>query len=125
METGWTSAVVPFGADQTVYVVIDNYGQDSTRHEIEIERDDLETIIVDLMAGKFNDPVRVIAFNTLEHWSKDLSKDIVREVEVRSDINGTPVPDHLLDFCERHRVRPSLAADAESAVSQNDLAVSH
>jgi hypothetical protein len=35
----------------------------------------LETIITDLMSGQFNDPIRVVAFNTLEHWS-DGARDV-------------------------------------------------
>jgi hypothetical protein len=27
--------------------------------------------------------VRVVAFNTLEHWSKDVSRDIAREIQTR------------------------------------------
>ena len=35
--------------------------------ETEVERTDLETVIADLMSGQFTDPIRVVAFNTLEH----------------------------------------------------------
>ena len=69
--------IVPYGADQTVYVVIDsNPGLGTVYRETEIERTDLETIIADLMSGQFNDPIRVVAFNTLEHWSEDVSEYI-------------------------------------------------
>ena len=40
--------------------------------ETEVERTDLETIIADLMTGQFNDPVRVVAFSTLNHWAPDV-----------------------------------------------------
>ena len=66
---GWTPRTVPYGADQTAYLVVDRSG----RRETEVERTDLETIIADLMSGQFNDPVRVVAFNTLEHWSEDIN----------------------------------------------------
>jgi hypothetical protein len=39
-------------------------------------RADLETIIADLMSGQFNDPIRVGAFNRLEHWREDVTEDI-------------------------------------------------
>ncbi|MBI5264236.1 MAG: hypothetical protein HY852_20735 [Bradyrhizobium sp.] len=111
MRTGWTPTAVPFGADQTVYLVVDGFWRGNECHEIEIERSDLETVIVELMAGQFNDPIRVFAFNTLEHWSKDLSNEIAKEIQIRSDVDGMPVPDHLREFVERHHAQAiSVAA---------------
>jgi hypothetical protein len=76
-STGWTPSIVPYGADQTVYLVVDRFGQlGSVYRETEVEQTDLETIITDLMNGQFNDPVRVVAFNTLEHWSDGVSAEI-------------------------------------------------
>jgi hypothetical protein len=54
--TGWTPRLVPYGADQTVYLVIDRFGGLGTVYrETEVERADLKTIIADLMSGQFND----------------------------------------------------------------------
>jgi hypothetical protein len=95
-RTGWK---VPYGADQTAYIVVDRLGRlGSIDREIEVERSDLETIIADLVAGRFNDPVHVIAFNTLEHWSEDVSGDIALEIQTRCDIEGIAVPEHIQDF---------------------------
>jgi hypothetical protein len=97
--TGWTPKIVPYGADQTVYLVIDRFGGLGTVYrETEVERADLETIITDLMSGQFNDPIRVVAFNTLEHWSDDVSEDIATEIQTRCDIEGVAVPEHIHDF---------------------------
>jgi hypothetical protein len=43
----------------------------------------------------------VVAFNTLEHWSDDLSQDIAREIRCRCDIDGYDVPVHLDEFVGR------------------------
>jgi hypothetical protein len=103
MSTGWTPRIVPYGADQTVYLLVDRFGQlGSVYRETEVERTDLETIITDLMSGQFNDPVRVVAFNTLEHWSEDVSKDIALEIQTRCDIEGVAVPEHIQDFVASH-----------------------
>jgi len=67
---GWSPGTVPYGADQTVYLVVDRLSSGSVYRETEVERTDLETIIDDFLSGQFNDPVRVVAFNTLEHWAK-------------------------------------------------------
>jgi hypothetical protein len=97
-QTGWSPRIVPFGADKTVFVVVDRLKSGTVFLESEIERADLDTVIDDLISGRFNDPVRIVAFNTLEHWSDDVSTDIAREVQIRCDIAGEPIPNHLEDF---------------------------
>ena len=89
-------SIVPYGADQTVYLVVETSGPAAVA--LKTERTDIESIIADLLSGRFNDPVRVLAFNTLEHWSDDLSKDVAREIQCRCDIEGREVPDYLEDF---------------------------
>jgi hypothetical protein len=102
-RTGWTPSVVPFGADQTAYLVVDSFGTNGTVYlETEVERTDLETLIDDLVTGQFNNPVRVVAFNTLEHWSDDVSVDIATEIQTRCDIEGVGVPEHIRDFVDAH-----------------------
>jgi hypothetical protein len=99
----WSPNHVPYGADQTVYLVVDSLGASgAVCRETEVERTDLEAIIRDLISGRFNDPVRVVAFNTLEHWSNDVSAEVAAEIQARCDINGEPLPEHLKDFAQRH-----------------------
>ena len=99
----WSPNHVPYGADQTVYLVVDSFGASGAAcRETEVERTDLEAIIGDLISGQFNDPVRVVAFNTLEHWSNDVSAEVAAEIQARCDINGEPLPEHLKDFAQRH-----------------------
>jgi hypothetical protein len=93
---------VPYGADETVYLIIDRFWNGTVYRGAEIERSDFETIISDLLTGQFNDPVRVVAFNTLEHWVADVSADIAAEIQTRCDIQGAPVPDHLSDFVQSY-----------------------
>ena len=97
---------MPYGADQTVFLLVDRFGElGSVYRETEIERTNIETVISDLLTGQFNDPIRVVAFNTLEHWSDDVSEEIATEIQARCDIEGTPVPDHLSDFVATHTGR--------------------
>jgi hypothetical protein len=114
---GWTPRIVPYGADQTLYLVVDRFGRHgSVYHETEVERTDLETIIADLMSGQFNDPVRVVAFNTLEHWSDDVSKTIALEIQTRSDIEGQDVPESIRDFVDKYTGPDRLAAGLSDAI---------
>ena len=102
-RTGWTPSIVPNGADQTVYLVVDRFGALGVAYrETDVVRTDLETTITDLMSGQFNDPVRVVAFNTLEHWAQDVSKDIALEIRSRCDIDGHDVPETLRDFVDSY-----------------------
>ncbi|MGX1320651.1 hypothetical protein AB7M17_004104 [Bradyrhizobium sp. USDA 377] len=93
------SPVVPYGADQTLFVVVDRLDRAT---EIRIERSDLDAAIGELVAGCFNDPIMVISFNTLEHWMKDISTDVAGEIKARCDIDGRELPDYLSDFVESH-----------------------
>ena len=105
-RTGWTPSIVPivpYDADQTVYLVVDSFGGLGTAYpEIDIEPTDLETVIADLMSGQFNDPVRVVAFNTLEHWAQDVSRDVALEIQSRCDIDGHDVPETLREFVDSY-----------------------
>ena len=101
-RTGWSPGTVPYGADQTVYPVVDRSSSGSVYRETEVERTDLETVIDDFLTGQFNDAVRVVAFNTLEHWANDVSKDIAQLIQARCDIAGEPLPEHIRDFVESY-----------------------
>ena len=101
-RTGWSPSTVPYGADQTAYLAVDRFSCGSVYRETEIERSDLETLITNFMTGQFNDLVRVVAFNTLEHWVDDVSKDIAQELQTWCDIAGEPVPEHLRDFVDTY-----------------------
>jgi len=105
------SSIVPFGADQTIYLVVDRLVVGSvaprdTSVEREIERLGLEEVLGDLLAGRFQDPIRIVAFNTLEHWSKDISTDIADELLCRCDSDGLDPPPYLASFMEAHLGRP-------------------
>jgi hypothetical protein len=110
-----TPVTVPYGADETIYLVVDRLGRrDGLDREIEVERPDVETIIAELISGRFNDPIRVVAFNTLEHWTKDISAEIAAEIQVRCDIEGEEIPEYIRDFAasfaEPARSRASCGA---------------
>jgi hypothetical protein len=97
--SSWAPSIVPYGADQTVYLIIDRFaGLRSAYRETEVERTDVETVITDLMSGQFNDPICVVAFNTLEHWLRNISEEVALEIQTRCDIDGEDVPESVRDF---------------------------
>ena len=104
-DIGVSPPIVPYGADETIYLVVNCVGAGRACREIEVERTDLDAVVAELVAGQFSAPTRVIAFNTLEHWSKDISKEVAAEIRVLCDIEGILVPEHISDFVERHTPR--------------------
>ena len=74
----------------------------SVWREADAEVTDLETVITDLLTGQYSDPIRVIAFNTVERWARDVSEDVARELRRRCDLQPRDVPSGLQDFVERH-----------------------
>lgn len=104
----WTPSIVPSGDDQTVYLVMDDLGRlGRVWRETDAEATDLETVITDLLGCQYGNPVRVIAFNTTEGWSRDVSIDIAHELRRRSDLQLSELPECLQEFVDRHE-RESL-----------------
>jgi hypothetical protein len=101
MRRSWTPSIVTKGDDQNFYLVINNYGKlGHAFAETDIAKANLETTISDLMSGQYSDPVRVVAFNTTEHWAEDASEDIAREIPHR--IDGRELPSSIEAFVDRH-----------------------
>jgi hypothetical protein len=90
------------GCDQISGSFYPSNGTGAAYRETDVVRTDLETTITDLMSGQFSDPVRVVAFNTAEHWAQDVSKDIAREIQSRCDIDVHDVPETLRDFVDSY-----------------------
>ena len=91
-------STVPYGADETMYLVMDSQGPKGHEFQNPVERPDLDTVISDLMSARFSNPVGIFAFNTLEHWTADITKNVAEEILCRCDIDGAPVPAYLEDF---------------------------
>jgi hypothetical protein len=103
---GWTPSIVPNGGDQNVYLVVDDFGRNGQCYrEADVETADLETVIVDLLEGQYKNPVRVVAFNTAEGWSQDVSADVAQELCHRCDLQMRDVPFFLQDFVDRYEGR--------------------
>ena len=101
--TGWTPSIVPADGDDTVYLVADDFGQiGRVWRESDYDATDLETVIRDLLSGQYNNPIRVVAFNTEGRWSEDVSEDVAQELRRRCDLQARDVPSSIQDFVERH-----------------------
>jgi hypothetical protein len=98
-----TPSIVPNGKDQNVYLVVDDFGRLGRAYcETDVEETDLETVIAGLLSGEFKDPIRVVAFNTAERWSEDVSEDVARELRRRCDLAGLELPASISAFVESY-----------------------
>jgi hypothetical protein len=89
-----------------VYLVADDFGKIGRAwREADYETTDLETVIHDLLTGQCRNPIRVVAFNTAERWSEDVSEDIAHELRRRCNLQMRDVPFYLQDFTDRYEGR--------------------
>ena len=106
-----TLSIVPNGDDQNVYIVLDDFGRKGRAYrETDVERADLEVVIMDLLEGEYKNPVRVVGFNTAEKWSQDVSADVALELRRRCDLQMRDVPFHLESNIRNKVKGPRLAA---------------
>ena len=105
-KSNWAPSIVPNSGDHNVYLVLDDLGRSGRIWaEADAETTDLDTVIADLLAGEYKDPVRVIGFNTAEGWSQDVSADVAQELRHRCDLQQRDVPFFLQDFVDRYEGR--------------------
>jgi hypothetical protein len=104
MRSPWTPTLVPKQVDdQDVYLVVDDFGQSGRAYrEADVDATKLESVISDMVAGQYTNPIRVVAFNTAQHWADDVSADVAREIRRRFDIAYEDVPSTVEAFVERH-----------------------
>ena len=102
----WTPSIVPDWADQTVYLVENDFGR-LGRAFVETDREyaDMEATVVALLEGQHSHPIRIVAFNTAERWSEDVSEDVAHELRRRCDLQLRDVPSAIQDFVEGHEGR--------------------
>jgi hypothetical protein len=102
-KTGLTPSIVPNGDDQDVCLVVDDFGRNGRAYrETDVEDTDLETVLVDLLDGQYQNPIRVICFNIAENWARDVSADVAHELRRRCSLQGSDVPVFLHDFVDRY-----------------------
>jgi hypothetical protein len=96
-------SITPRGPEQDTYIVLDDFGRIGRAWRgTDEDAADREALIRDLLAGEFNQPIRIVAFNVAEGWSRDVSVDIADELRRRYPEFGE-VPDSVLEFMEAHR----------------------
>ena len=93
-------------ADGTVYLVLDDFGRFGRAwRETGDDRTDRQAVIANLVAGEYERPLKVIAFNTAEGWARDVTAEIAGEIEGRVQ-HDDELGGMLADFLDRVGARP-------------------
>jgi hypothetical protein len=91
--------------DRDMYLVLEDFRTGPAWRETDEDRTDFRTLISDLLTGQYDHPLRVVAFNPLEGWSRDASADVAEELEQRV-AEGYEVTEAVREFIERFTGRP-------------------
>ena len=87
-----------------IYLVLDDFGPRLGRawRETDEEGANRATMVRNMLEGQYENPVRVVAFNTAEGWSRDVTVEIADELR-RRFIEYDELPVSLLGFLDAHR----------------------
>jgi hypothetical protein len=89
--------------DVTVYLVLNDHGRNGLAYdETDPAEADRETTIRSFLSGQYSNALRVIAFNTAEGWSRDVSEDIAAEVLQRAFDADSILGEDTQRFIDRH-----------------------
>jgi hypothetical protein len=69
-------SLVPRTDDVDVYVVLDQLRSGRVWREIDEELANEASVVEWVIEGQFDQPVRIVAFNSAEGWSRDVTEDI-------------------------------------------------
>jgi len=103
-------SIVPGSVDRDIYLVLDDFGRVGRAWaEMDEDHTSLDAVIIDLLDGQYRRPVRVIAFNTAEGWSRDVSEDVAQELRRRCADKDRELPGSIQPLVERYEGRYSGA----------------
>jgi hypothetical protein len=100
-----TSPSIVSGGEKDTYLVLDDFGRlGRAWRETDEAGTSRATLVRNLLDGQYENPVRVVAFNTAEGWSRDVTLDIVDELR-RRYVEYGEVPEEVLTFMEANQRR--------------------
>ena len=92
--------------DVTVYLVLNDHGKHGIAYdETDPAEADLEITIQNFLTGRYENALRVVAFNTAEGWSRDVSEDIAQELLQGAISAGDDLGEGAQRFVDRHVTR--------------------
>ncbi|MGY3240049.1 hypothetical protein ACVMAJ_006939 [Bradyrhizobium sp. USDA 4448] len=91
--------------DRDMHFVLEDFSSGPAWRETDEDSTDFRTLISDLLSGQYSHPIRVVALNPLEGWSRDASEDVAQALEQRV-AEGFEVTEPVREFIERFTGRP-------------------
>jgi hypothetical protein len=88
--------------DVTVHLVLSDFKTGLAYVETAPAEADRETIVQNFLTGQYGNALRVVAFNTAEGWSWDVSEDIANEILQRAVGAYKSLSEATLRFGDRH-----------------------
>jgi hypothetical protein len=92
----------PAHSELTVYQVLDDLGKlGCIWREIAAARANEQAIIDDILSGQYVRPLRVVAFNTDDGWSRDVTGEIAAKLLDAAGTQGRSLGATAWEFIER------------------------
>ena len=96
-------SIVPHATDRDIYLVLEDFGWiGCCWRETDKVSTEREAVIRALVEGEFIKLVRIVAFNTAEGWSRDVTVEVAEELR-RRYVEFGEVPEAILDFMDANR----------------------
>ena len=93
-------SITPHGPEQDTYIVLDDFGSlGRAWRETDEAGANRATLLRNLLDEQYENPVRIVAFNATEGWSRDVTVDIADELR-RRFVEYDEVPEAVLAFME-------------------------
>ena len=87
--------------DVTAYIVVNDFGQLGRAYvETDQAAADEQTVVNNISSGEYTNPVRGVAFNTAEGWSRDVTEDIARAL-LEQEARNSDLSESAKRFVER------------------------
>ncbi|MGY8706154.1 hypothetical protein RAD16_10495 [Bradyrhizobium sp. 18BD] len=102
-------SIVPLDRlDRNIYLVLEDFGAHAgcAWRETDEADTDLETVIRNIISGEYTYPVRIVAFNAIEGWSRDATSEVadgVAQCVIDTDAEVSPA---LQAFIAANTSRP-------------------
>jgi len=93
--------------DRDIYLVLEDFGARAgcAWREADETETDLETVVRQILSGEYSYPVRIVAFNAIERWSRDATSEIADAVGQRAIDTDAEISPALQAFIAENSTR--------------------
>lgn len=94
--------------DREIYLVLEDFGARAgcAWRETDEQDTDRETVLRDILSGQYAYPLRIVAFNAVEGWSRDATEDIANALAEHAAHERLELTPALEAFIQNNASRP-------------------